>query len=58
MSAHLLGVTPTRHRLDYLDHARPILLEPMEIRDGRALPSDRPGIGIDSDEELLRRLGL
>ncbi|MDQ2873174.1 MAG: mandelate racemase, partial [Candidatus Eremiobacteraeota bacterium] len=27
-SAHLLGVTPTRHWLEYLDHAGDIMLQP------------------------------
>ena len=31
-SVHLLGVTPTRHRLEYLDHAGVILTEPVRIR--------------------------
>lgn len=45
-SVHLLGVTPTRHRLEYLDHAGPILTEPIRVKDGYALPPDGPGSGI------------
>jgi mandelate racemase len=47
VSVHLLGVTPTCHRLEYLDHAAPILADPIRIVDGHALPSDRPGNGLE-----------
>ena len=33
-SAHVLAVTPTAHWLEYLDFARAILAEPVEIVDG------------------------
>jgi mandelate racemase len=56
VSAHLLTVTPTRHRLEYLDHAGPILAEPVGVRDGHALPNDRPGSGVEWNEELVGRL--
>jgi mandelate racemase len=55
-SVHLLGVTPTAHRLEYLDHAGPILLEPIHIEDGRALSPDRPGSGLEWNEELVAQL--
>jgi mandelate racemase len=47
LSVHLLAVTPTCHRLEYLDHAAPILTEPIRIVDGHALPPDRPGSGLE-----------
>jgi mandelate racemase len=47
LSVHLLAVTPTCHRLEYLDHAAPILAEPIRIVDGHALPPDRPGNGLE-----------
>jgi mandelate racemase len=53
ISAHLLAVTPTCHRLEYLGHANRILREPLQIEDGYALPADRAGSGIEWDEELL-----
>jgi mandelate racemase len=55
ISAHLLAVTPTRHLLEYLDHAAPILEQPLEISDGHALIPDRPGIGLEWDEAAVRR---
>jgi mandelate racemase len=57
LSAHLLTVTPTRHRLEYLDHAGPILRDPVRVEDGQAIvPTDRPGAGIEWDEEEVERL--
>jgi mandelate racemase len=55
-SVHLLGVTPTAHRLEYLDHAGPILTEPIRIEHGHALVSSHPGCGILWNEELIGRL--
>lgn len=54
-SAHLLGVTPTAHWLEYLDHAGPILTEPVRIRDGQVLTPDRPGSGLAWNEEAVQR---
>jgi len=53
-SAHLLGVTPTSHWLEYLDHAGPILKERIEIKSGYAAIPERPGSGLDWDEEVIR----
>jgi mandelate racemase len=54
-SSHLLAVTPTARWLEYLDHAGPILAEPVRIKDGQALISDRPGSGIEWDEQAVQR---
>jgi mandelate racemase len=57
VSAHLLAVTRTRHRLEYLDHAGPILREPVRIENGHAIvPADRAGSGVEWDEERIARL--
>ncbi len=53
-SAHLLGVTPTCHRLEYLDHAGPILAEPIRIKDGHAEIPDRPSAGLEWNEDAVR----
>lgn len=55
-SAHLLGVTPTAHYLEYLDHAGPVLAEPVRVQDGRVRVSEQPGSGVDWDEAVLRRM--
>jgi mandelate racemase len=55
ISAHLLAVSPTAHRLEYLDTAGAILKEPVRIEDGRALVPEGPGIGLEWDEEAISR---
>ncbi len=55
ISTHLLAVSPTAHRLEYLDTAGPILKEPVRIEDGHALVPEGPGIGLEWDEEAVSR---
>jgi mandelate racemase len=55
ISAHLLAVTPTAHWLEYMDWAESILSEPIEIKGGFAVISDRSGIGIEWNEDAVRR---
>ena len=55
ISAHLLSVTPTRHWLEYVDWAEPILREPLQIQGGDALASDRPGSGIAWNEDAVAK---
>jgi mandelate racemase len=56
ISAHLLCVTPTAHWLEYVDWADAIIEEPLKIRDGLVLTSERAGSGISWDEAKLKRL--
>jgi mandelate racemase len=56
LSAHLLAVTDTCHRLEYLDHAGPILTDPVEVRAGTVTAPDRPGSGLEWNESVLGRL--
>ena len=55
-SVHLLAVTPTAHYLEYLDHAGPLLLDPIAVHNGFAVPPNRPGAGIEWNEERIARL--
>ena len=55
VSAHLLAVTPTRHWLEYVDWASPILEQPLVVEAGRALVPDRPGHGMAWDEAAVAR---
>lgn len=55
ISAHLLALSPTRHWLEYVDWANPILEKPLEIEDGYAQLPDAAGTGISWDEEAVRR---
>jgi mandelate racemase len=52
-SAHLLGVTPTCHWLEFVDWAAPVLREPIEIRDGHAVIPNRPGAGIEWNQDAV-----
>ncbi len=55
ISAHLLAVTPTRHWLEYVDWANPILREPLKVEGGLAAIPDTPGLGLAWDEESVPR---
>jgi mandelate racemase len=54
-SVHVLGVTPTRHWLEFMDWATPVLAEPLRVQDGLARVPDRPGAGLAWDEDAVRR---
>jgi mandelate racemase len=56
ISTHLLCATPTAHWLEYVDWADAIIEEPLNIRDGMVLTSERTGCGISWDEAKLKRL--
>ena len=58
VSAHLLGVTPTCHWLEFMDWAAPIVQEPLRVRDGFAQIPDRPGAGIEWDEAAVKRYSV
>lgn len=55
-SAQLLSVTPTCHWLEYVDWANPVLAEPLQVRNGHAVASERPGLGLRWDEKAVKRL--
>ncbi|CAN7481542.1 mandelate racemase [Variovorax sp. LjRoot290] len=55
VSAHLLCATPTAHWLEYMDWWNPILKEPLDVRDGMAYTSERPGSGMEFNEEAVQR---
>ena len=55
VSAHLLAVTPTRDRLEYLDLAGPVLQEPVRIENGNAVIPTSPGTSVEWNEESVQR---
>jgi mandelate racemase len=55
VSAHLLAATPTAHWLEYVDWANAFLTEPLRITDGYAMPSERPGNGLEWSPALVKR---
>ena len=55
VSAHVLAATPTADWLEYVDWMNPLLLEPLELVDGMAVPSSRPGLGLEWNQEIIRK---
>jgi mandelate racemase len=53
-SAHMLAVTPTAHWIEYLDLARAILAEPVQIVDG-TITARGPGLGLAWDEAAVAK---
>ena len=58
VSCHLLAVTPTAHWLEYMDWSDAVLQEPLNLRDGLVTIPERPGIGMNWNEEAVRRYML
>jgi mandelate racemase len=46
-SAQVLAASPTCHWLEYVDWADALLNEPLQIENGRTVPTDRPGLGLN-----------
>jgi mandelate racemase len=55
VAAHMMRVTETAHWLEWQDWVNPLIREPYEVRDGYLQIPDRPGIGIEWDEDSIRR---
>jgi mandelate racemase len=56
ISLSLLVASPTAHWLEYVDWAEAFLADPLQIVDGKAFPSSKPGAGLDWDEDRIARL--
>jgi mandelate racemase len=54
-SAHLMRVTETAHWLEWQDWADPILAAPFELADGFLTVPDRPGAGVEWNEDAVTR---
>ena len=57
-SCQLLAVTPTCHWLEYVDWADPVLEEPLQIRNGHAAGSARPGLGMQWNEKAVKKFSV
>ena len=57
-SAHLLCVTPTRHWLEYTDWAAPLLADPYPVENGHVLIPERPGAGIEWNEDAVEKYSI
>ena len=53
VGAHVMRVTETAHWLEWQSWADPILQQPYDIRDGALHIPDKPGLGLDWDEEAV-----
>lgn len=58
ISAHLLAATPTRHWLEFVDWAQPILKAPLTVEQGHITVPDAPGAGIEWDEAAVRQYAV
>ena len=52
-SAHLMRVTETAHWLEWQDWCNPILAQPYTLEDGHLIVPERPGTGIDWNEDAV-----
>jgi mandelate racemase len=55
VSAHLLRASETCDWLEWRDWGNPIVAEPFEVKDGIAKVPNRPGNGIDWNEDAVRK---
>ena len=53
MSAHLLRVSDSAHWLEWLDWGIPVIAEPFALENGHLVIPDKPGTGIEWDEDLI-----
>ncbi len=58
VSAHLLCATPTAHWLEYVDWINPLLTEPLRIAGGMAVVSERPGLGLAWNADMVRKYAV
>ena len=54
-AAHLMRVTETAHWLEWQDWADPIVPEPFKLDSGMLVIPDRPGAGIEWNEDAVKR---
>ena len=54
VGAHVMRVTETAHWLEWQNWVDPILQEPYEVQDGALVIPDRPGLGLDWDEDAVK----
>jgi mandelate racemase len=58
VSAHLLAVSPTADWLEYMPLADPVLREPLAPARGMVTAPERPGTGVEWDEDAVRRYAV
>jgi mandelate racemase len=58
IAAHLMRVTETAHWLEWQDWADPLMTEPFKLETGFLIIPDKPGNGIEWDEDAIKRYAL
>ena len=55
VAAHMMRVTETAHWLEWQDWAHPILKAPYQLENGLLHIPDVPGVGLEWDEDAVKR---
>jgi mandelate racemase len=55
VAAHMMRVTETAHWLEWQDWAHPILKTPYQMKDGQLHIPNVPGVGLEWNEEAVKR---
>lgn len=55
VAAHMMRVTETAHWLEWQDWVNPILTTPYQLADGKLQIPDVPGVGLEWDEDAVKR---
>jgi mandelate racemase len=58
ISTHLLRASETADWLEWSDWAEPILATPLSVKDGFAMTPEVPGVGIEWNEDAVKKLSL
>jgi L-alanine-DL-glutamate epimerase-like enolase superfamily enzyme len=58
LNVSLCAAVPKARWVDYIPQLDPITTEAMKIEDGRAVPSDQPGIGIAWNLEAIEHMAV
>jgi mandelate racemase len=58
VSAQLMCATPTANWVEYLTLADPILTDPVRISDGMIMLDEKPGSGVEWDEDAVARFAV
>lgn len=53
VGAHVMRITETAHWLEWQSWADPILQEPYALKDGNLIIPDKPGLGLDWNEDVV-----
>ncbi len=55
VAAHVMRVTETAHWLEWQDWANPVLKNPYRLKDGLLHIPDAPGVGLEWDEDVVKK---